>query len=96
MKSYWKGNLLEVTKSGDLIIRPYFPLPLCFFDRFLFKFGDARFRGNNAEGNSVFGFVLSPEVLRKEASCDLSDLVYADVSEYPINPLGCADLGLVA
>jgi hypothetical protein len=44
----------------------------------------------------VFGFVLGPEVLRKETSCDLSDLIKADVSENPINPLRCVNLGLVA
>jgi hypothetical protein len=44
----------------------------------------------------MFGFVLGPEVLRKETSCDLSDLIKADVSENLINPLRCVDLGLVA
>jgi hypothetical protein len=58
------GRLHEVTKSGgDLIVRPYFPLSLFFFDRFFFKLQDARFRGNYAERNSVFCFVAGPEVL---------------------------------
>jgi hypothetical protein len=96
MKSTRKGILLEVTKSGNFVVRPYFPLTLYFFDRFLFEFGNARFGGNNTERNSVFGFVVGPEVLCKETSCDLSDLVDADLSKYPINPLGCTDLGLIA
>jgi hypothetical protein len=95
MKNTRKEILLEVTKSEDLVIRPYFPLILCFFDRFFFEFGNVRFRGNYTERNSVFGFVVSPEVLCKETSSDLSDLVEADVSEYPINPLRCVELGLV-
>jgi hypothetical protein len=96
MRSYWEGNLLEVTKSGNLVVRPYFPLTLCFFDGFFFEFGNAGFRSNNVERNSMFGFILSPEVLRKETSCDLSDLIKADVSENPINPLRCVELGLVS
>jgi hypothetical protein len=88
--------LLEVTNSGNLVVRPYFPLILCLFNRFFFKFGNVRFRGNHAEWNSVFGFVVGPEVLCKETSSDLSDLVEADVSEYPINPLGRVELGLVS
>jgi hypothetical protein len=89
-------NLLEVTKSGNLVVRPYFPLILCFFARFFFEFGNVRFRGNYAERNSMFGFIVGPEVLCKETSSDLSDLVEADVSECPINPLGCVELGLVS
>jgi hypothetical protein len=96
MKSTRKENLLEVTKSGNLVVRPYFPLILCFFDRFLFEFGNAGFRDNYMEGDSMFCFVVGPEILSKETSCDLSDLVKADVSEYPINPLGCVELGLVS
>jgi hypothetical protein len=96
MKSTRKRNLLKVTKSGNFVIRPYFPLILCFFDGFFFEFGNARFRCNSVERDSVFGFVVSPEVLCKETSSDLSDLVEADVSEYPINPLGCVELGLVS
>jgi hypothetical protein len=42
----------------------------------------------------VFGFVVSPEILCKETSCNLSDLTDVDVVEYPINPLGCVELGL--
>jgi hypothetical protein len=95
MNNTGKEILLEVTKSRNLIIRPYFPLILCFFDWFFFEFWNARFQGNYAERDSVFGFVVSPEILCKEMSCDLSDLVEADVSEYPINPLGCVELGLV-
>jgi hypothetical protein len=44
----------------------------------------------------MFGFIIGPEILSKESSCDLSELVDAYVSEYPINSLGCTDLGLVA
>jgi hypothetical protein len=91
-----EGNLLEVTKSRDLVVRSHFPLTLCFFDRFFFEFRNARFRGTDAERYSVFDFVLGPEVLRKETSCDLSDLVKADVSENPINPLRGVELGLVS
>jgi hypothetical protein len=96
MESTRKENLLEVTKSGDLVVRPYFPLILCFFDWIFFEFWNARFRGNYAERHSVFGFIVCPEVLCKETSSDLSDLVKADVSEYPINPLGCVELGLIS
>jgi hypothetical protein len=96
MKSTRKESLLEVTKSRDLVVRSYFPLTLCLFDGFFFEFWDTRFGGRNAERDSVFGFVLGPEVLRKETSCDLSDLVKADVSENPINPLRGVELGLVS
>jgi hypothetical protein len=89
-----EGNLLEVTKSRDLVVRSYFPLTLCFFNRFFFEFRNAWFRGTDAERYSVFGFVVSPEILCKETSCDLSDLTDVDVVEYPINPLGCVELGL--
>jgi hypothetical protein len=56
---------------------------------------DARFRGNNAERNSVFGFVVSPEVLCKETSCDLSDLVKVYMGKYPINPLWGVSMWLI-
>jgi hypothetical protein len=39
------------------------------------------------ERNPVFGFVVGPEVLYKEMSCDLSNLVKVYMGEYPINPL---------
>jgi hypothetical protein len=94
MKSARKEILLEVTESGNLVVRPYFPLTLCFFDRFFFEFWDVRFRGTHAEGNLVFGFVVCSEVLCKETSSDLSYLVEVDVSKYPINPPGCVELGL--
>jgi hypothetical protein len=63
MKDTRKENLLEVTKSGNLVVRPYFPLILCFFDWFFFEFWNAWFRSHYAEGNSVFSFVVGPEVL---------------------------------
>jgi hypothetical protein len=63
MNDTGKGNLVEVTKSGNLVVRSYFPLILCFFDGFFFKFGNAWFRGDYAERNPVFGFVVGPEVL---------------------------------
>jgi hypothetical protein len=85
MKNTRKENSHKVTKSGNLVIGPYFPLSLSFFNRFFFKFG-----------NSMFCFVVRSEILCKERSYNLSDLVEADVSEYPINPLGCMELGLVA
>jgi hypothetical protein len=94
MKSTRKELLLEVTKSGNLVVGSYFPLTLCFLDRFFFEFGNVGFRSNYTERNSVFDFVVSPEVLCKETSSNLSDLVEADVSEYPVNPLGCVELGL--
>jgi hypothetical protein len=96
MKNTRKENLLEVIKSGNLIVRPYFPLTLCFFDEFFFEFRNTRFWDNYVERNSMFGFVVRPEVLCKEMSCDLSDLAKADVSKYPINPLGGVELGLIA
>jgi hypothetical protein len=96
MNNTRKENLCEVTKSGNLIVRSYFPLFLSFFNRFFFKFGNTRFWGNYVERNSMFCFVVRSEVLCKEVSCDLSDLVEADVSEYPINPLGCVEFGLVS
>jgi hypothetical protein len=58
-----KEILLEVTTSGNLVVRPYFPLSLFFFHRFIFESWDTRFRGNYAERDSVFGFVVSTEVL---------------------------------
>jgi hypothetical protein len=63
MKSTRKEILLEVSKSRNLVVRPYFPLTLCFFDGFLIEFGNARFRGNNTERNSVFGFIVNVTVL---------------------------------
>jgi hypothetical protein len=87
MNDTGKGNLLEVTKSGNLVVRPYFPLILCFFDWFFFKFWNARFRGNYTARNPMFGFVVGPEVLCKETSCDLSNLVKVYMGKYPINPL---------
>jgi hypothetical protein len=87
MKGTRKENLLEVIKSGNLIVRPYFPLILCFFDWFFFKFWNARFRGNYAERDSMFSFIVSTEVLGEESSCDFSDLVKVYVGKYPINPL---------
>jgi hypothetical protein len=62
MKSTRKENFLEVAKSGNLAVKPYFPLIWCFFGGFLFKLG-TRFRGSYAEWDSVFCFVVSPEVL---------------------------------
>jgi hypothetical protein len=35
----------------------------------------------------MFGFVVGPEVLCKETSCDLSNLVKVYMGKYPINPL---------
>jgi hypothetical protein len=87
MNDTGKGNLLEVTKSRNLVFRPYFPLILCFFDWFFFEFWNARFWGNYVERNPMFGFVVGPEVLCKETFCDLSNLVKVYMGKYPINPL---------
>ena len=45
-------------------------------------------------GKSVCFFKLISEVLGKETSCDLSDLVDVHVVEHPINPLIGMELGL--
>ena len=50
--------------------------------------------GISVEGKSVCFFTLISEVLGKETSCDLSDLVDVHVVEHPINPLSCMELGL--
>ena len=46
------------------------------------------------EGKSVCFFKLISEVLGKETSCDLSDLIDAHVVEHPINSLSGMELGL--
>ena len=46
------------------------------------------------EGNSVCFFKLVLEVLGKETSCDLSDLVNVHMVEHPINPLSGMELAL--
>ena len=51
-------------------------------------------RGIGMKGESVCFFKLISEVLGKEMSCDLSDLVDIYMVEYPINPLSGMELGL--
>jgi hypothetical protein len=43
----------------------------------------------------VFSFVVSAEVLCKETSCDLSDLVKVYMGKYPINPLRSIGVWLI-
>ena len=50
--------------------------------------------GIGVEGKSFCFFKLISEVLGKEASCDLSDLVDVHVVKHPINPLSGMELGL--
>ena len=51
-------------------------------------------RGVGVEGESICFFKLVSEVLGKETSCNLSDLVDVLMVEHPINPLSCMELGL--
>ena len=44
-------------------------------------------QGVSLEGVPICFFKLSTEVLCKETSCDLSDLVDTYVVKYPIDPL---------
>jgi hypothetical protein len=43
----------------------------------------------------VFSFVVSPEVLCKETSCDLSDLIKVYMGEYLVNPLRGVSVWLI-
>jgi hypothetical protein len=43
----------------------------------------------------VFSFVVSAEVLCKETSCDLSDLVKVYMGKYPVNPLRSISVRLI-
>ena len=51
-------------------------------------------QGIGVKGESVCFFKLISEVLGKETSCDLSDLVDVHMVEHPINPLSGMELGL--
>jgi hypothetical protein len=43
----------------------------------------------------MFGLIVSPEILCKEMSCDLSNLVKVYMGEYPINPLRSVGVWLI-